>query len=196
MNLPIASKIAAAMETTAEQCRRACGRMSEIVHNLQHFAQLDRAEFQRVNLQDGIRSAVRLLQPRCEDRIEVLLELRQVPEIECHPRELHQVFLNLIENSIEAIERAKRPGKIRVEASHVDGAIRVRVSDNGCGLPPGQVEDLFDPSLREKGMRIGAGLGLAICYRIVQAHDGRIEVESRRDEGSTFTVVLPVRRPE
>jgi two-component system, NtrC family, sensor kinase len=187
-------KLAASMETTAEQCRRACDRMSAMVKNLQHFAQLDRADVQRVNLHDGIRSAIRLLQPRCEDQIEVLMELEEIPEVECHPRELHQVFLNMVENSIEAIERANRPGAIRVQTAHADGEIRIAVADNGCGLPPGEVEDLFDPALREKGSRIGAGLGLAICYRIVQAHDGRIEVESRPGEGSTFTVVLPAGR--
>lgn len=65
-----------------------------------------------------------------------------------------------------------------------------RIADNGCGIPPENLDRVFDPGFAAKGAGVGTGLGLPTCYQIVRAHQGRIEVASRPGEGSTFTVTL------
>jgi signal transduction histidine kinase len=112
-----------------------------------------------------------------------------VPLIACHPRQLNQVFMNLLVNAIQAIEG---PGTIRLRLA-VDGRdLRADVEDTGSGIAPEHLARVFDPGFTTKGVGVGTGLGLAICHRIVAAHGGTIEVTSRPGEGSTFSVRLPL----
>lgn len=184
------------IEAAAAQSRQACHRIAGIVTNLERFAQLDRADFRHAQLHEGLDSAVNLLRHRMEDRIDLVTDFGDLPEIDCHPRDLNQVFLNLLQNAVEAIEQDSGRGEIRLKTRREGDWIRIAVSDNGCGVPPEHLQSLFDPGFTSKGVKVGTGLGLAICYQIVQAHHGRIEVDSRIGEGSTFTVFLPLTRRE
>jgi signal transduction histidine kinase len=104
--------------------------------------------------------------------------------------------MNLFLNAIEAIERSQRPGMIQIQTRVSGEEVIVEVEDNGCGIPKDKLSKVFDPAFTTKNVRVGIGLGLAICYRIVQAHQGDIEIESEMDTGTKVRVRLPVKAPE
>jgi two-component system, NtrC family, sensor kinase len=117
---------------------------------------------------------------------------RQSPPIYGDAGYLQQVFLNLINNSMDAMPQG---GAIELRLSEpegaAEGALRVEVEDTGEGIPPEMLGHIFDPMFTTKRMGTGAGLGLAICKQIIQQHGGTIEVKSRRHRGTCFTITLP-----
>jgi signal transduction histidine kinase len=102
------------------------------------------------------------------------------------------MFMNLLLNAMEAIRRTGRPGTIRIRTSSEDGHVRIEVADDGEGIPAEDRDRIFDPGFTTKGVKVGIGLGLPICYRIVQAHGGTIEAGGEPGDGATITVTLPV----
>jgi len=192
---PAAQPVARLLEViggSATLAESACERLSAIVSNLRHFARLDEAEFQRAQIQEGLESTVALLRHELGDSIEVVPDYAPLPELDCLPRQLNQLFMNLLLNAIEAIRRAGRRGRIRIRTRVQDGAIGVAIEDNGCGIAPEHLDKIFDPGFTTKGVRVGTGLGLPICYQIARAHRGQIQAESRAGEGSRFTLTLPL----
>jgi signal transduction histidine kinase len=179
---------------TGAQSKAACERISGIVTNLRQFAQLDRADFQLASVRESVESVLGMLHHEFDGRVEVVREYGDVPEIECSPRQLNQMFMNLLLNANEAIRRSEQPGVVRIRISAENGWVKVLVADNGVGIPRDNLEKIFDPGFTTKGVQVGTGLGLPICYQIVKEHQGRIEVSSIEGEGSQFTIVLPVHR--
>jgi two-component system, NtrC family, sensor kinase len=177
--------------TTVVQCQDACERIDAIVTNLRDFAQLDRADFQRAAIHDGIETTIAIMKSQLPDGAEIVLDFGEVPEIDCSPRHLNQLFMNLLLNASEAIRQADRPGIIRIR-THFDGAVvTVEVEDNGIGIPEADLDNIFDPGFTTKGVKVGAGLGLPVCYQIADAHRGKIEVQSVEGQGTTFRISLP-----
>jgi signal transduction histidine kinase len=111
-----------------------------------------------------------------------------VPEIECVPNALNQVFMNLLVNAAQAIPES---GTITVRTGETKAGAHVAISDTGEGIAPENMSRIFDPGFTTKGVGVGTGLGLSICYKIVTAHRGSIDVESTLGKGSTFTVTIP-----
>ena len=109
--------------------------------------------------------------------------------VEHDSAQMHQVLLNLLLNSIQAIDGA---GEVRVEVTHADHTASVTVSDNGCGIAPEHLPNIFRPFYTTKGK--GTGLGLSLAKRIVEDHGGRIQVTSDVGKGTTFEVLLPLKR--
>ena len=177
----------------AAQAQAACDRINTIVTNLRHFAQLDRADVQRVQIQPGLENTIHLLRHEFAGRAEVVTECGDLPEIDCAPRELNQLFMNLLLNAKEAIAQTGSPGLIRVRTWFEADSVKIQIEDNGCGIAPENLSRIFDPGFTTKGVRVGTGLGLPICHQIVRAHRGRIDVDSRLGKGATFTVTLPVK---
>jgi two-component system NtrC family sensor kinase len=121
---------------------------------------------------------------------------KDCPKIYADGGYLQQVFLNLINNSMDAMPRG---GELRIETRLADGAARhvsVRVTDNGAGMSPETVAHVFDPMFTTKRLGTGTGLGLAICEQITRQHGGTIQVESRLGQGTTFTLGLPINAHE
>jgi signal transduction histidine kinase len=164
-------------------------RITKIVSSLKAFAHLDEAAFQKVDLHEDLDNTLTLLEHEFGDRIEVLREYGEIPKVTCNPGEINQVFMNLLQNALEAI---KDDGKISIRTFERDGKVHVQFIDTGTGISPRRRERLFDPAFAKKGSRMKAGLGLFTSANIMQKHGGRIEVESEVGKGSTFTVVLPV----
>jgi signal transduction histidine kinase len=106
------------------------------------------------------------------------------------------VFLNLISNARDAMEKTDRKKELTISASLLRhngwNDVEVIVRDTGTGIPEGVVEKVFEPFFSTKEVGKGTGLGLSICYGIIEAHGGRIEVESKVNEGTTFRILLPV----
>ena len=188
-------RVVEALITTAGLSQSACERISAIISNLKQFARLDEAEYQRVNLHDGISSTLALVKSELGAGIEVVKEFGEIPEVECSPRQLNQLMMNLLLNAVQAIRQNGGKGRIRVGTAPAGDEVQIVVEDNGCGIAPEHLEKIFDPGFTTKGVKVGTGLGLPISYQIVEAHQGHIEVESQPGAGAKFTVTLPVRRP-
>src|SRR5262249_13967418 len=121
-------------------------------------------------------------------RTRVIKQFGDIPEIECHPNQLNQVFMNVLVNAAQAI---KERGEIKVKTWREGESINISIADNGVGIPKENLSKIFDPGFTTKGVGVGTGLGLSICYKIIHDHHGTIEAESS-PRGTTFTISLPI----
>lgn len=121
-------------------------------------------------------------------RIETSLD-PTLPQIQAVPAQLNQVIMALVVNAAQAI---RNEGEIRITSSQTDTEVVFEVCDTGCGIAPEDLSHIFEPFFTTKEPGEGTGLGLAVAYGIINAHEGRIEVESTLGEGSCFRVVLPL----
>ncbi|MDI6780706.1 MAG: ATP-binding protein [bacterium] len=158
--------------------------------DLLHFFRPPRLERSSVNINEVIKKALAELPDEVFANIEVQQELSsRLPDILADSERLEQVVINLVKNAAEAM--AGVSGKWLVIRSEQEGEfIKIIVSDTGKGIPEESLKHIFDPFFTTKGK--GTGLGLSICQRIVEAHDGSIEVASKMGEGTTFVVRLPI----
>jgi two-component system, NtrC family, sensor kinase len=128
-------------------------------------------------------------------RIRVDRQFNELPRFQGSVAHLNQVFLNLLNNSIDAIGRdGKSEGRIVVTTWRSDDGIVVEISDNGCGIASEVLPKIFDPFFTTKPLGQGTGLGLSVSHGIVTEHGGRIEVQSQAKTGSCFRIHLPIRR--
>jgi signal transduction histidine kinase len=167
----------------------AAGRIDKIIRALRGFACLDEAEFQTYDLHKGIDDTITLFTTNLEKQVEINRDFCVLPKISCNPGKLNQVFMNLLTNSVQAIEKK---GVVTIR-THLEGEwVMIQFIDNGKGIPRQDLEHIFDPGFTSKGVGVGTGLGLSICYRILEDHGGSIDVSSEVDKGATFTIRLPV----
>ena len=125
-------------------------------------------------------------------KAEVVKEYAGIPDVECIPSQLNQVFMNLLINAAQAIEKH---GQITVRTGQDDQMVWVEVQDTGKGIKPEHLNRIFDPFFTTKPVGIGTGLGLSLSYGIVNKHNGRIEVQSEDGKGSNFRIWLPLTQP-
>lgn len=163
-------------------------RINRIVTALRNFARLDEGEFQTINVNRCIEDTLTLVLANPEVRVEVEKDLGPLPELHCSPRELNQVFINILNNALEATENR---GRITITTWEDGGCIRIRFSDDGSGITPEDLGRVFEPGFTTKGRGVGTGLGLPVCYRIIEEHRGTLEVESAPGEGATVSITLP-----
>jgi CheY-like chemotaxis protein len=121
---------------------------------------------------------------------------RKLPLTMADSHALQQVFVNLIINAEQAIKGAQRGGTITIKTERENGTIRVSVSDDGPGIPEGELGLIFEPFYTSKPPGQGTGLGLAVSRKIVQGHGGEIRAASKEGKGTTFIIELPVVAPE
>jgi signal transduction histidine kinase len=138
---------------------------------------------------EGLEAAVRLLDPATRQRVEVVLNLGEVPPIPCFPALLNEAFMNLLFNACQAV---KQKGQVFVSTRREGEQVVIEMRDTGAGIPREHLNKIFEPGFTTKGVGVGVGLGLAIVHRVVEEHKGTIHVESEPGKGSTFTIRLPV----
>jgi signal transduction histidine kinase len=160
------------------------------VQSLKSFSQLDEAEYQLVNIHEGLESALVLLGTQKLTDINIVKKFGQLPEVGCFPGLLNQVFINIISNAAEAIFES---GTISLETYTQANEIVIDISDTGIGMSGERMKSLFDFGFSANASRVKMGTGLLTSYNIMQKHGGRIEVESEVGRGSTFSVILPLR---
>ncbi|MFI5096978.1 MAG: sensor histidine kinase [Candidatus Acidiferrales bacterium] len=171
-------------------------RVGRIVTDLLAFSR--RSKPQRVpgDLNKLVRSTLRLVGHKLKlMNTETSLELQEdLPLVECDPSQIQQVILNLILNAAEAMQ-PKGGGELNIRTRLLtDGDnVELRVRDTGEGIAPENLSKIFDPFFTTKAEGKGVGLGLAVLYGIVKAHDGEVEVASQRNVGSSFSVTLPIK---
>ncbi len=179
------------LKANNETTETAGRRISELVNRLKNFARLDEAEFQLVDVHEGLESTLSLIAPQLKDRIRIVTEFGVLPNTECYPNALNQVFVTLLLNASEAIEGE---GTITVQTSTHNGEVSVTTADTGKGIPPDELGKIFDIGISQKGSHLRMHAGLANSHAIVQRHHGDIEVESELGKGTTFRIRLPVRQ--
>lgn len=177
------------LQSTNKSTQEAVSRIVKIVKSLKSFARLDQAELEFVDLHEGIDSTLTLLQHLLKDRIELIKNYGQLPELRCYVSQINQVFMNLLTNAAQAIPGR---GTITITTRHEGNFAVIEIADTGSGIAPEHLTHIFDPGFTTKGVGVGTGLGLAISYRIIENHRGSIAVESEPGKGTTFTVRLPL----
>ncbi|NTV12640.1 MAG: PhnD/SsuA/transferrin family substrate-binding protein [Desulfobulbaceae bacterium] len=165
-------------------------RVKKIVQNLKSFSRVDQAEEQPVDLNECLETTLNIIWNELKYKTTVRKEYGDLPRLKCFPQQLNQVFMNLLVNGAQAIDKQ---GEITIRTWVEAGAIRVAISDTGGGIPADKLNRIFEPFFTTKPVGKGTGLGLSICYDIVKKHGGEILVMSTEGIGSTFTVVLPIK---
>lgn len=175
-------------------CREGSERVRGIVRDLLVFARPDRGNRFPVDVGVGLESTLRLLSARIEGAgIHVHTEFDAVPEIRANPTQIHQVWMNILANAVDALcERSTEPRAIRVRLLREPESVVVEVADNGPGMSSEVRARIFEPFLTTKDIGRGTGLGMSIAYGIVRDHGGTIEVESRPGAGTQIRVRLPI----
>ena len=176
-----------------ESTREGLRRIERIVKELRLFARVDEGDWNEVDLNPGIESAINIIKGHARKRgVRIVMDMGALPTIRCRAARIHQVIVNLLTNAIDAC--AAETGVVTVHTQTEPDAmgVRIDIQDNGYGIDAANLERIFDPFFTTKPVGQGTGLGLSISYGIIEEHDGRIEVRSSPGEGARFTVHLPI----
>jgi two-component system NtrC family sensor kinase len=167
-------------------------RALQVVRNLLNFARKEQFDLKATDINATIYHALEMLRHETLERdAEITFEPAEyLPMIKASQDNLQGVWLNMLLNAMDST--GERKPKIRIVTSQGGSEIRVTISDNGAGIPPENVKRIFDPFFTTKGAGRGTGLGLSICHRIIKQHGGHIQVDSIKDQGTTFAIILPI----
>jgi two-component system NtrC family sensor kinase len=181
--------------TSIEKIEHHVERARKITHNMLGFARRMEPHLDDVDLNEVLIQTVELLESHARiNNIDIQKDLQEgLPVIASDQSQLQQVFMNLINNAIDAIGSN---GMIEIKTRQVDSKIKISIKDNGQGIPAEQQRKVFDPFFTTKATGKGTGLGLSISFSIIEKMGGSITFESKKSEGTTFNVMLPVVIPE
>ncbi|MEP0758632.1 ATP-binding protein [Coleofasciculus sp. FACHB-T130] len=189
-------KMLASMKVGSERIR-------QIVLSLRNFARHDESELKKVDIHEGIDSTLLILKHRLNGErdspsIEIIKAYGNLPKIECYAGQLNQAFMNIINNSIDALSEAtgneKKQIFIRTSINESDWVV-VAIADNGSGMNQEIQQRIFDPFFTTKPVGKGTGLGLSISYQlVVEKHNGQLKCISAPGEGAQFIIEIPVRQ--
>lgn len=174
-----------------------CGqRINEIVKGLRSYSRAaKKEEFGQVDLNGVLEESLKMVQLATKKApVEVIKEFQTSEKIQANIGEIQQVFTNLITNAFQAMDG--KGGKLLLATRALEDFVEVKISDNGMGIPQKYINQIFDAFFTTKNPGEGTGLGLNIVYRIVNKYEGTIDVESREQMGTTFTIKFPIRRVE
>jgi len=168
-------------------------RSSQIVKGLRSFSRLDEEKCQIYDIHEGIESSLILLNNKIKDRITIHQDYGEFEPIECYPSKLNQVVMNILTNSIQAIEGV---GTISIHTTSSATGIKISIKDNGRGMTPEVIKHIFEPFYTTKDVGKGTGLGLSISFGIVEQHNGNLDVISEPGKGTEFIITLPKTQAE
>lgn len=177
-----------------DESREGIERVRKIVQDLKDFSRSDqRDKFVLADIHRGLDSTLNIIWNDLKYKAQVVKTFGEIPQIECIPSELNQVFMNILLNAGQAIQER---GIVTVSTS-VDGDhVVIAIGDDGAGIPEDVLPRIFDPFFTTKPVGTGTGLGLAISYGLVKKHHGTIDVTSTAGEGTLFLIRLPIKQPE
>lgn len=164
--------------------------ISELVQSLKDFSRLDRAAEDRYDVREGLEKTLVITRNLLKYGVEVEKNFGEVPDIFCAPSRINQVFINLINNAVQAMDGK---GKLKLTTQQVDDWVEVVVEDTGCGIPEENLKKIMDPFFTTKPVGEGTGLGLSIVQKIVQEHGGQLLIDSKVGVGTRMTLGFPIR---
>jgi len=168
-------------------------RVDEIVQSLKVFAREEQPDKSLVDINEGLDATLKIVWNELKYNCEIHVDLAKLPMTLAYPGKLNQVFMNLLINSGQSIEEK---GDVFVRTQVKDNNIIIEIEDTGCGIPEGNLAQIFTPFYTSKPVGTGTGLGLSISHNIVKQHNGDISVVSEINKGSCFTVSIPILESE
>jgi len=178
--------------------------ITKLIHQLLNFSRYNKPEFKSIDINSLVRDVLKLTDLQiAKEKIKVLTDLQSdMPTIIGDDNQLQQVLINIIVNALHAMPQggtltiANRLDISESSTPHSNVFIEISISDTGCGIPSKDIPKIFDPFFTTKDIDKGTGLGLTVSHRIVEDHGGTIDVESKVNEGTRFTVKLPIQISE
>ncbi|MEM6432610.1 MAG: ATP-binding protein [Cyanobacteria bacterium P01_D01_bin.115] len=169
-------------------------RVQDIVVSLRNYSRLDEAVIKDVDIHEGVESTLLILSHRLKYDVEVIKEYGSLPLVRCSPAQLNQVFTNIIANALDAMfDHDSAPKQLTIATrAFASDQVQVSIRDTGPGMTPEVKNKIFNPFFTTKVVGKGTGLGLGICFKIIEHHRGRIEVNSQVEEGTEFLITLPI----
>ncbi|MBP0031254.1 MAG: GHKL domain-containing protein [Roseofilum sp. Guam] len=183
-------------------------RIRNISDGLRIFSRQDRDYKTAFNIHEGLDSTLLILKHRTKanekrPEVEVIKYYGELPEVQCFPGQLNQVFMNILANAIDAFEEANQsktfeeiqadPNIMTITTSLVDKQVQIQIQDNACGMKLETIERIFEQGFTTKEVGKGTGLGMAIAHQIIrEKHGGSIECSSELGKGTIFTIALPI----
>ena len=173
--------------------RRNLDRINAVILNMLAYSKPSQTLEASVNVNQILEECVELLTPQADEAsVALITDLADLPPVPADPGGLHQAFLNLLTNALDAVKPNEGVVTVSSQFDPLTRSVAVRVADNGVGIPPEEMDRIFEVFHTTKGHR-GTGLGLAVASKVICEHDGRIAVESIPGKGTTFTVTLSIR---
>ena len=169
--------------------KEAIRRIDHLVKSLKNFTRLDEAKKKEVDIKDGIVSSIELISHETRGKIKIVTDFADLPKVSCYPDYINQVFMNILLNACQSI---KGEGEIRIKTVSDGDFVCVSFVDNGSGIAKENLSKIFDFGFTTKKIGQGTGLGLALAKKIIDEHKGKITVDSKLGEGTTFNIYLPV----
>jgi signal transduction histidine kinase len=180
-------------ESLLEEIGEASGRISALIGAAKQYSQMDRSPLQQVDVHDGLESTLTMLKHKLETGIEVVRDYdRSLPKLPAYAGELNQVWTNLVDNAVDAMDGMDGTGRLTVRTARDGDHVLVEIGDNGAGIPEAAAAHVLEPFYTTKPVGKGTGLGLDICWRIVvQRHHGDLRFTSAPGD-TRFQVLLPL----
>ncbi len=166
--------------------KEAIKRISGIVKSLKRFVRLDESDLQSADINNELDLTLELIKHETKNKIEVVKNYGNIPQVKCYPNMLNQVFMNILVNACQSI---KDKGTITISTELVDKMLVVKIKDTGSGIDDKIKDKMFSVGATTK--KIGTGLGLAISQKIVEKHKGKISFESEKGKGTEFKIEIP-----
>ena len=169
-------------------------RTSEIVRDLQDFSRSEAPGLKYFSINEGLESTLAIIHPEYRNRITITKDYgNNIPQITCNPGQINQVFMNILLNAFQAIPDN---GTVNIKTRQDDAKVFIYIKDDGPGIAAEIITKIFDPFFTTKDVGQGTGLGLGICYQIINNHHGEIKVHNNKDKGAEFEIILPITPPE
>ncbi len=171
-----------------KSCREGTIRTKNIVMDLKNFSRTEKMIINEIEINKEINTTLNILYNKYKNRITIHKEFEEVEPIDCYGGQINQVLMNIIDNAIFAI---KETGDIYIRTKDDGKNIIVEIEDTGVGIPQENISKVFEPFYTTKGVGEGTGLGMSISYKIIESHNGKINIESEVGKGTKFTITLP-----
>ncbi len=169
-------------------CAEGTERVRKIVGDLKNFAHPGNEKIKLMDINKGIESTLNVVTNEIKYKAEVIKEFGEIPLVEGYPQQVNQVFMNILVNAAQAIEKK---GTITIKTEQDGNDILISISDTGSGIDEKNISKIFDPFFTTKAVGKGTGLGMNIAYNIIKKHKGSIDIKSKVGKGTTFIIKLP-----
>lgn len=173
-----------------KSCYEGTERTKNIILDLKNFSRLDEFVINDINLAKEIDTTLNILHNKMKNKIQVVKEYDEnIPLVEGYGGQLNQVFMNILDNACYSI---KETGTVYIRLQKKGNSVIIEFEDTGCGMKKEHIERIFDPFYTTKPVGEGSGLGMSIGYKVIQNHNGTIDVDSVEGKGTKFTIQLPI----